>query len=332
MQTIQKMIEMILNTDKPVVLAMVVNVEGSAYRKEGSWMLFQQDGTQHGVISGGCLENNLQSRARDLFETEKVEVVQYDLSAEDDLGWGRGAGCNGVVSILIRDIGRQFRRFLSVTHQQLLDKEPVLFIQSMNMFKDYGGITRNGHQYGNWKDEIPVKMDTTIPFQHQAGQEIIQGKSVYVQLIWPEPSLYIIGAGADARPLARLAHGVGYAVHLLDWRHSLCNEIHFPTALTFQIGNVGKLVETIRYSPLDSIVIMTHDFQCDMNIMQHIRHTPLLYLGILGSKKRTQRLVGGEIPEWIHSPIGLSIGADGPEEIAVSIVAELIAVRRRKMT
>jgi len=326
------MIDIILNADEPVVLAMIVDVEGSAYRKEGSWMLFQPDGTQVGVISGGCLENDLQSRARDLFETGKVEVVQYDLSAGDDLGWGRGAGCNGVVSVLIRDIDRDFRRFFHVIHQQLLVKEPILFIQSMNMFNNYGAITQSGNRYGSWEDEMPVKMDTTIPFQHQAGQEIISDQNIYVQNIWPDPSLYIIGAGADARPLAHLAHSVGYAVHLLDWRQSLCNDIHFPTALTFQIGDVGKLVETIRWIPLDSMVIMTHDFQRDMNIIQHIRHTPLLYLGILGSKKRTQRLVGAKIPEWIHSPVGLAIGADGPEEIAVSVVAQLIAVRRRKMT
>lgn len=75
MQTIKKMIEMILNTDQPVVLAMIVNVVGSAYRKEGSWILFQRDGTQFGVISGGCLENDLQSRARDLFETDRKSVV-----------------------------------------------------------------------------------------------------------------------------------------------------------------------------------------------------------------------------------------------------------------
>lgn len=326
------MIDIILNADGPVVLAMIVNVVGSAYRKEGSWMLFQRDGTQFGVISGGCLENDLQSRAKDLFETEKVEVVQYDLSAEDDLGWGRGAGCNGVVSVLIRDIDQEFRRFLYVTHQQLLAKEPVLFIQSMNIFNDYGGITQNGHRYGNRKDDLPVKIDTTIPFQHQAGQENISDYRFFFQMLWPEPSLYIIGAGADARPLARLAQSVGYTVHLLDWRQSLCNETHFPTTLSFRIGDVGQLLETIQFSPLDSIVIMTHDFQRDMKIIQQIRHIPLLYLGILGSKKRTRRLVGEEIPEWIHSPIGLSIDADGPEEIAVSIVAELIAVRRRKMT
>ena len=76
---------------------------------------------------------------------------------------------------------------------------------------------------------------------------------------------------------------------------------------------------------------MTHDFQLDVKLVQRLRDRQLLYLGILGSKKRTERLLGGEIPNWIHSPVGLSIGADGPEEIAVSIVAELIAVRRGKV-
>ncbi len=331
MQSIQKMIAIVLNTDRPVVLAMIVNVEGSAYRKEGSWMLFQEDGTRLGAISGGCLENDLQNRALSLFETGKVEVVQYDLSAEDDLGWGRGAGCNGVVSVLLRDIDRDFRRFLSLAYQKLLDKEPVLFIQSMNILNDYGGITQSGNRYGSRQVEIPFEMDAIISFQHRAGQEVICDESVYVQFIWPDPSLYIIGAGADARPLARLAQDVGYAVHLLDWRQSLCNEVNFPTALSIRIGDVRKLVATMQFSPLDSMVIMTHDFQRDMNIIQQIRGTQLLYVGILGSKKRTTRLFGGEIPKGVYSPIGLSIDADGPEEIAVSVVAELIAVRRRKI-
>lgn len=151
---------------------------------------------------------------------------------------------------------------------------------------------------------------------------------MYFQLIWPRPALYIIGAGVDARPLARLAGNVGYAVHLFDSRSALCNEIHFPTAVSFQVGDTEKLIDNISLSPLDSVVIMTHDFQLDAKLMHRLRAHQLLYLGILGSKKRTERLLGEEIPNWIHSPIGLSIGADGPEEIAVSIVAELIAVRR----
>ena len=91
------------------------------------------------------------------------------------------------------------------------------------------------------------------------------------------------------------------------------------------VGKIGKLIETLTFSPLDSVVIMTHDFQRDIDILRRLKEEELFYLGILGSKNRTERLLGGLIPNWIHSPVGLSIGADGPEEIAVSIVAELIA-------
>ena len=191
-------------------------------------------------------------------------------------------------------------------------------------------LNESGDYFGNWQGEIPFELNAITPFQNKVGQKRMGDEMIYFQLIWPQPALYIIGAGVDARPLARLAGNVGYAVHLFDWRSALCNEVHFPTAVSFQIGDVDTLIANIPFSPLDSLVIMTHDFQLDVKLMQRLRDRQLLYLGILGSKKRTDRLLGGVIPDRVHSPVGLSIGADGPEEIAVSIVAELIAVRRGK--
>ncbi|MBO0586852.1 XdhC family protein [Sporosarcina sp. E16_8] len=332
MQSIQQMIETVLSDAQPVVLAMIVQVEGSAYRKEGTWMLFQEDGAHTGIISGGCLESDLHSRAIELFNTGKVGIVHYDLSAEDDLGWGRGAGCNGVVSVFMRDIDKVFRHYLTLMHKRLLAKEPVLLIQSITNFNNYAFLNESKDCFDNWQGEIPFELNAFTPFQNSVGQTSKgdEDEIVYFQLIWPQPALYIIGAGVDARPLAQLACNVGYAVHLFDWRSALCNEIHFPTVASIQIGDTEKLIANISLSPLDSVVIMTHDFQFDAKLMHTIRDHQLLYLGILGSKKRTKRLLGGEIPNWIHSPVGLSIGADGPEEIAVSIVAELIAVRRGK--
>ncbi len=332
MQSIQQMIETILSDTQPVVLAMIVQVEGSAYRKEGTWMLIQKDGARTGVISGGCLESDLHSRAIELFNTGKPEIVHYDLSAEDDLGWGRGAGCNGVVSVFVRDIDSDFRHFLTLMYKRLLAKEPVLFIQSISNFDNYAFINESEDSFGNWQGEIPFELNAFTPFQNQVGQKS-QGdedEMIYFQLVWPQPALYILGSGVDARPLARLAGNVGYAVHLFDWRSALCNVVHFPTAVSFQIGDVETLIANSSLSPLDSIVIMTHDFQLDVKLVQRLCDRQLLYLGILGSKKRTERLLGGVIPDKVHSPVGLSIDADGPEEIAVSIVAELIAVRRGK--
>ena len=331
MQSIQQIIEPILNDVQPVVLAMIVQVEGSAYRKEGTWMLLREDGMRKGIISGGCLENDLHNRAMKLFKTGKAEVVHYDLSAEDDLGWGRGAGCNGVVSVLVRDVDDEFRHFLNLIYKQLLKKEPIYLIQSMKNFDRYAYIDLRGNRFGSWQLEFPFELDVTTPFENRAVQKCLYNEMVYFQLIWPRPALHIIGAGVDARPLARLAENVGYSVHIFDWRSELCNQVHFPTAVSLEIGDVDKLIANVHFSPLDSVVIMTHDFQLDVKLAQRLREHQLLYLGILGSKERTYRLFGGIIPNGVHSPVGLSIGADGPEEIAVSIVAELISVRRRKM-
>ncbi|WP_438312957.1 XdhC family protein [Sporosarcina sp. FA9] len=326
------MIKMVLKDYQAVVLAMIVKVEGSSYRKEGSWMLLHENGVRIGMISGGCLENDLYSRATPLFRTGKVETVLYDLSSEDDLGWGRGVGCNGIVTVLIRDIDNDFRHILDIVHNQLLANKPTYLLQSMKNFSQYGCITPEGNQFGKIQSKVPLNSNNLVPFQRNTAQINLGEEMVYFQLIWPQPHLYIIGAGVDARPLARLSSNVGYAVHLFDWRSSVCNEVHFPTATSIQIGDVAKLIYNVKFSPLDSVVLMTHDFQLDYQIGRRLLECKLLYFGILGSKKRTKRLFDGELPNSVHSPVGLSIEADGPEEIAVSIVAELIAVRRGKAT
>lgn len=181
-------------------------------------------------------------------------------------------------------------------------------------------------------NENPFKQENILPFQKKVGMMTLDGNSFYCQIILPQPTFYIIRTGADARPLAQFACQAGYAIYLLDWRQSLCDARHFPMTDSFLIGDIGFLIAEIQFSPLDSVVIMTLDYQLDVRILQQFQNIQVLYPGILGSKRRTERLLGGAIPAWIHSPVGLSIGADGPEEIAVSIVVELIAVRRGKLT
>ena len=329
MEHFHQLIKEVLNDNQPSALATIVDVQGSAYRREGASMVIKEDDTRMGVLSGGCLEKDLHYRAQEMFTTGKTDIYKYDLSAEDDLGWGLGAGCNGIISVLVRDIDVSFKNALFLLNKHLTQKDPVLFIQSMKDFTKYLFISRNGEKFGDWQDEIPSEVEnivhsTTSFYKFAESMEIGQ-ENYFVQLLWPTPDLYIIGAGEDARPLARLAESTGYAVHVLDWREGLCSKVHFPSAHSLQVGKMGELIENISFSRLDSVVIMTHDFQRDIKIVRRLLAKPLFYLGILGSKNRTKRLLGGEVPDWIHSPIGLSIGAEGPAEIAVSIVAELIA-------
>ncbi|MDN4607617.1 XdhC family protein [Sporosarcina highlanderae] len=323
---IPQMIETINKTDQAVVLAQIVHVDGSAYRKEGAWMFFTESGSKIGILSGGCLESDLHNRASDLFHTKKVEVCEFDLSSEDDLGWGRGAGCNGVVTVLLRDVDHKFKNCLLFLHEQLQQKRCVTFLQELE--GDYNYLFSSET---NTIGTLPTHKvcEDLHAFQQVAGRRWIEDVACYYQVIWPKPSLYLFGAGADARPFAALAATVGYSVHVCDWRQSLCSDSHFPAAASLRTGKIEELVKNITFHPLDSVVIMTHDFQVDKHILQRLQDEQLLYIGLLGSRKRTTRLVGGEIPGWLNSPIGLSIGAEGPQEIAVSIIAQMISVRRR---
>lgn len=327
-QQLQTIIKQVICTSKPTVLAMIVDIDGSAYRKEGAWMLFIEGNAPIGMISGGCLENDLQSRAKSIFRTGQAKVFSFDMSAEDDLGWGRGAGCNGVVHVLLRDIDKDFRIALISVYETLLKNKPVLYIQSMQDFSQYTFTNQQEDTYGFWDSDTAWEWIDAKPFQKIAGQRVFGNNEYFIHLVWPRPNLYIIGAGMDARPLAQFATDVGYGVHVLDWREEYCNESYFPKVLSVQHGNVLTLMKSIQFSPLDAVVIMTHDFQRDLQLVKILQNIRLLYCGILGSKKRTQRLLGGKIPSEIRTPVGLSIDAEGPNEIALSIVAELIAVRR----
>ncbi|MBS4202005.1 XdhC family protein [Bacillus sp. FJAT-49732] len=321
--------------NQPTVLAQIVNVDGSSYRKEGAWMLLEEDGSKIGVISGGCLENDLKYRASELFSTGRVEIVRYDLSSEDDLGWGVGAGCNGVVSVLLRDIDDGFRHSLISLKEQLNKMEPVLYIQSLIHFEQYAFSTKTNYFFGHFPFEIPKvfieKLHTTPLLSHYAELKSFKNEPFFLQIIWPKPNLYIIGAGEDVRPFAHLASNTGYSVHILDWREAYCTRNYYPFAQSLRIGEPDYLLKGIPLSNLDSVVIMTHDFQRDRKVLEHLKELQLFYIGILGSKKRTERLMGGKIPDWLHSPVGLKIGAEGPKEISISIMAELIQSRRRKL-
>lgn len=327
MGSIPELVDTFMKNGQAAVLASVVHVEGSAYRKEGAWMFFFEDGSRIGLLSGGCLENDLQSRANEMFRTGDVTICEFDLQAEDDLGWGRGAGCNGIVTVMLRDVDDLFKESLLFLHEQLKRGHPVLFLQSLK--GDFGFCFRSGSEsHGTLFKTHP--MEQLQPFQHSAGRRWTMDDCFYHQWIWPAPTLYLFGAGADARPFAALASSVGYNVHICDWRPTLCTKKHFPTAVSFQIGPISQLLNQLTFTEHDSVVIMTHDFQVDQEILDVLQSENLLYVGLLGSKKRTMRLLGTEVPDWLHSPIGLSIGADGPEEIAVSVIAEMIAVRRGK--
>ncbi len=154
---------------------------------------------------------------------------------------------------------------------------------------------------------------------------------IYSQVYSPQNKLIIFGAGEDARPLADFAAEMGISVTVCDWRESLCNKTYFPKAEHCILGFPNEIFQKISIRRTDFVVLMTHHFKRDQEILAYLKEQKPGYLGILGSQERTKKLFRqNQIPSWVSAPVGLPIGAVGPGEIAISIVAEIIAVMRQK--
>jgi xanthine dehydrogenase accessory factor len=304
-------------------LATIISVKGSAYKKEGATMIFFEDGPYNGMLSAGCLETDLAIRAMKVMREQEAVILQYDLSEEKDFGWGQGSGCNGTIDILLEPLTSQLIEDYRLVKKLLNSHKPVIALKRLDELGEYVFIEEEGASFGNWSGKIPV-----IEFTSKSG--VMTEKSIFQHTYQPKPRLIVFGAGPDAIPLVTLAVETGFSVIVCDWRSELCQKNNFPTAEHVMVGFPSKLVSQLSFSSYDFVVIMSHHFQRDQEFLLHLLHENVRYLGVLGPRERTKRLLNGEeIPTWIYSPIGAPIKAVGPEEIAVSILAEMIEVWRK---
>lgn len=293
------------------VLATLVEVEGSSYRRPGARMLILEGGARVGSISGGCLEEDLIARSARVTSTRRAELVVYDTSAENDALWGVGLGCHGVVRILLEPL-------------------PVR--------PDWASVVAEDLRAGRATDLEVVWNDPDGPNGTRIGGDAAMPKApgrVFAVRIGPPRSLTLFGAGDDARPLARIAGELGWKVTVADPRPALLTQSRFPGAAGLVLGPAEELV--VRASPpaASLVVVMTHHYLHDLPILRHLLPLPLAYLGLLGPKKRAERLladIAGEgfavteaMRASLRAPVGLDLGGDSPEEVALSIIAEIAA-------
>lgn len=288
------------------VLATVIHVEGHAYRKQGAVMLLMADESSLGSISPGCLEADLSAYVPAVWESQKPQMVEYDMRPADDFGWGETIGCGGLIRILLEPISGELLVNLLVVKASLDRGEAV---QLLRTFSDgYSNIT-----YTLCNPNEGMSSD-----RH----------SVYVSLFTPKPRVIVFGANPDAIPLAQMAASVGFRVVVADWREAFCNAERFPESETV-VAFPEQLVEQLKLNVQDYVIVMSHQFEKDTVFVRGAMESSLRYLGIMGSRDRTEKMLEGlERPDWLHYPVGLNIGSEGPVENAVSIVAELIRIKR----
>lgn len=289
------------------VLATVIHVKGSAYMGAGTSMLIKQDGTYSGILSGGCLEEDVILRSRRVFESKKSETLIYKGT---NLEWGVESGCYGTLYILLQFVDEKLKRNLMDMRTQLSNGN--IMIQQSKLSKNWELIASDFFKEEHFRE---------------SNHESIKAHYIYTHRITPKPRLVIFGAGVDVQPVVSLAVQAGFSVTVCDWRPALCNEESIPGADHYFIGFPNEVGQRLFFKKEDYVIIMTHNLQRDRELQALLMNKPLCYLGILGSKKRAELLFDTEIPNRVHAPIGLNISAKGPYEIAVSIVAELIQVR-----
>lgn len=323
-----------------VCLATVVRVEGSSYRKPGARMLLTSGGKRAGTISGGCLEGEVQKKAWWLTEAGAT-VQQYSTFFDEDSEMPYGLGCGGTVLLLLErgeavdrtlsslEYGAQNRREIAIV--TVIDANSAESAGVRLIVTDDGDIL-SGEDDGLHRELAEEAIQTRRSLWRD-GEE-----SLFIEYAPPPQALYVLGAGDDAQPLVEFAHRLEWVVTVIDGRSHLARPERFPLADTVVVSrNFDELAVRDR----DAAVILTHSYEQDLAALRALLPRELSYLGILGPKARTARLVSDvgagleltpdECLSRLHSPVGLDIGAKDPVSIALSIVAEIHAVLERRV-
>jgi xanthine dehydrogenase accessory factor len=303
---------------EPAALATVVSVRGSSYRRPGARLLVPATGTPVGLISGGCLEEEAARLAREAIALDSPVLVTIDHSAEGDELWGMGLGCRGIID--------------------LLAEPPSMAAETLGALEAARAEGRATYLLtgldGSRRTLTDVEADAlgeraALAVAH--GRPTVIGESV-LDAILPPLHLVICGAGPDAGPLAAAGLRQGWRVDVVDPRRSFLRPERFPGARLLD-AEPGSAADATGAGEWSAVVVMSHDYLRDAAFLGSFLGRGVAYIGILGPRDRTDRLLA-ELPSAqsdadlarLHAPAGLDIGADGAEQVATAIVAEILAV------
>jgi xanthine dehydrogenase accessory factor len=325
-------------------LATVVRVRGSAYRREGARMLIREDGLLTCMLSGGCLEPEVAEVARRVIDRGVAELRHYDLA--EDVVWGLGLGCGGTVDVYIEpvDDNRRFARWLetlergatAVLATKLPDRGSRLFIAEDGTMD---GTLGDGELDARVTTEARALMASASPRAETRRIDSAAGPvDVFFDVSTPPPALLVFGAGHDAIPVVTQMTALGWRVTVVDARPAFTIADRFPGARLVLAApdEFASLVPPIE--PRTSALVMNHHLERDQASLAFALASPASWIGVLGPRVRYLRLLDGLRAAGVaidpahlarvRNPVGLDIGAESADEVALAIAAALIAERR----
>jgi len=331
----------------------VVEVNGSAYRRPGARMLVTDEGQLTGTISGGCLEGDARRRAQQVMLRGKPEIIVYDSTdIDDDLENGAQLGCQGEVFILLEPVNftdthnplELLRETFQLSSPSVLatvlkTDNPKIAQAAERLLLLHNGETKSGNINTDFVDaQLLQDMRDVLSSGTSVSQDYAYGGAhirIFLEMVKPAPVLNIYGAGNDAQPLVKLAKGLGWRVNVIDGRPLQASANRFSEADSVRVVRIDDLQRQINATGF--AVLMSHNYYYDLAVLEALNnHQAITYIGILGPRKKTDRMLN-ELEQknintaWlganIHSPIGLDIGGENADEIALAVMAELMAVK-----
>jgi xanthine dehydrogenase accessory factor len=341
---------------KRSALAAVVHLDGSSYRRPGARMLVSDEGELTGAISGGCLEGDALRKALHVLNQQQSKLITYDTSDEDDATIGIQLGCAGIIQVLFEPIDSNnpdnpiqlLRKAVAVRQKAVV----VTLFSLENKRNEQPGTCLLMEANGNISGRIPypeiesyVMEDIQLAFREEksAFRQYVGNEcsvTAFIEFLKPAVSLVVVGAGNDAIPMMQIADTVGWDVRVVDGRNTHAKPERFVSACQVLVSKPEKVLEQIPMDDQTVFVMMTHNYNYDLAMLRVLLHKDIPYIGMLGPRKKMDRMLDAlrdegmaitdEMLSKVYGPVGLEIGAETAEEIALSIIAEIQAVLNGK--
>ena len=334
---------------RQTALATVVHVEGSSYRRPGARMLVEDTGRMTGAISGGCLEGDALRRALQAIHQRENKLVTYNTLHEDDVEFGVQLGCNGIVHILFEPIRPEDPDNPVALLERFLEQRTNAVVVTLFSLEHYHGAQRGTCFFANEAGAFSKIEDNALEISigSEAARVLASNSSLlrhyadcgitaFAELLQPPVSLVVAGAGNDALPLVDMAALLGWQTTVVDGRATHATRQRFPKAQRILVGKPSEIVPQLAIDDRTVFVLLTHNFNYDLELLSLLLEENSPYIGVLGPKKRLERLLAAleergrtltdEHLSAIFGPTGLDLGAEGAEEIALSVLAEIKAV------
>ncbi|HEV8532284.1 MAG TPA: XdhC/CoxI family protein [Methylomirabilota bacterium] len=329
-----------------VAVATLVNTRGTTPRKEGAKMLVGEDGRVLGSVTiGGCVDAQVIEESASVLATHKPRLLELNLGDED--AWEIGLTCGGTIEVFVEPVDLHEASDETLRHYERLRKHAEAGGRGALLTRldapQHGAkllVLDTGAREGGLGsaalDERAVA-ETQGPLRAGKSTTLtIDGTRIFAEVFAPPSIMLIVGAGHVSMPLCSLARIVGFKTVVIDGRPRFATRERFPDVDELKIGIPSELVQSVPLGPTTALVLVAHDYKYDLPVLKHALQTPVGYIGLLGSSRRGKAIldllredgVAEDLLTRVRVPIGLDLGAQSAPEIALAVLAEVLAVQR----